>query len=291
MRRVLVTGANKGVGFAIAERILEHADDTFVFLGSRDRERGGAAAERLLAQPGRADRVCVVEIDVSDDASVSRAAAEVREASGSDALYGIVNNAGIGIGSEDLAAVLDVNTRGHHRVCAALIPLLAEGGRIVNVTSASGPNFVDECSPERQRFFTNPEVTWDAIDRLMQECVGIAGDPDAFAARGLADGSSYGLSKACANALTLHLARDNPQLVINACTPGFIATDMTRQYEASQGKTVEEMGAKTPREGTASTLFLLFGEPEGSGHYYGSDAKRSPLDRYRSPGTPAYAGD
>ena len=29
---------------------------------------------------------------------------------------------------------------------------------------------------------------------------------------------------------------------------------------------------------------------EGSGHYYGSDAKRSPLDRYRSPGSPPYEG-
>ena len=35
MRRVLVTGANKGIGRAIAQAILEHADDTFVYLGSR----------------------------------------------------------------------------------------------------------------------------------------------------------------------------------------------------------------------------------------------------------------
>ena len=49
--------------------------------------------------------------------------------------------------------------------------------------------------------------------------------------------------------------------------------------------TVEEMGGKTPREGATAPLYLLFGEPDGSGHYYGSDSKRSPLDRYRAPGT------
>jgi len=288
MRRVLVTGANKGIGFAIAERILEHADDTFVFVGSRDSARGHAAAERLRDSEGRVE---VLEIDVSSDDSVARAAAEIGRRCGNEGLYGIVNNAGTGIGSEDLAAVLDVNVRGHQRVSTALLPWLVDGGRIVNVTSAAGPSFVATCSPERQRFFTRLDVTWLEIDALMQSCLTIAGDRDAFAERGLADGTPYGLSKACANAYTLHLARENPRLLINACTPGFIATDMTRHYEKSRGQTVEDMGAKTPREGAESALFLLFGTPEGSGHYYGSDARRSPLDRYRAPGTPAYVGD
>ncbi|NND66872.1 MAG: SDR family oxidoreductase, partial [Halioglobus sp.] len=43
--------------------------------------------------------------------------------------------------------------------------------------------------------------------------------------------------------------------------------------------------------GTVAILHLLFGKPHGSGDYYGSDAKRSPLDRYRAPGSPEYHGD
>ncbi len=42
MRRILVTGANKGIGLAIARAILEEHDDTFVYLGSRDADRGRA---------------------------------------------------------------------------------------------------------------------------------------------------------------------------------------------------------------------------------------------------------
>lgn len=291
MKRILVTGANKGIGAAIVERILEEAEDTFVFLGSRSLERGNAAAERLReADPGRDGRIEVVELDVASEASVNRAAAEVRNACGSETLYGIVNNAGIGLGGEGLARVFDVNTRGIARVCRAFIPLLADGGRIVNITSAAGPNYVATCSEDWQAFFTNPDVTWNEIDALMEDCIALEGDAEAFRSRGLGDGSPYGLSKACANACTLHLARAYPQFVVNACTPGFIATDLTRAYEIGRGKTPEELGMKTPREGANAPIFLLFGEPDGSGHYYGSDAKRSPLDRYRAPGSPPYTG-
>lgn len=292
VRRILVTGANKGIGAAIAQRILEEADDSFVFLGSRDLDRGNAAAESLRrADPDRAGRIQVVEVDVATEASVERAALAVRDACGAEELYGIVNNAGIGLGSEDLESVLDVNTRGIERVCRAFIPLLADGGRIVNVTSAAGPNYVATCSEAWRSFFTNPDVTWREIEALMQECLALEGDAEAFRSRGLGDGSPYGFSKACANALTLHLAREFPQFVVNACTPGFIATDLTRAYELSRGKTAEELGMKSPREGANTPVFLLFGEPEGSGHYYGSDAKRSPMDRYRAPGSPPYTGD
>ena len=292
MRRVLVTGANKGIGFAIAERILEEGDDTFVFLGSRDRDRGEAAAESLRnANADRANRIQAVEIDVASDESVRIAATQVRAACEDDKLYGIVNNAGVGFGSDDLRGVLNVNTRGIKRVCDAFIPILGDGGRIVNVTSAAGPNFVSTCSHENQAFFANPEITWDEIDALMNECEDIADDEDAFSSRGLGDGSAYGLSKACSNAYTRYLSRERPQFVVNACTPGFIYTDLTRDYEARSGKTPEELGMKSPSEGARSAMFLLFGEPESSGHYYGSDAKRSPLDRYRAPGSPPYTGN
>ena len=47
---------------------------------------------------------------------------------------------------------------------------------------------------------------------------------------------------------------------------------------------------KSPAEGARAPIHLLCGELEGNGRYYGSDAKRSPLDRYREPGSPPYVG-
>ena len=117
------------------------------------------------------------------------------------------------------------------------------------------------------------------------------GNKAEFTAKGLGDGAPYGLSKACTNTYTLLLAREHPRLRINACTPGFIETDMTRRMAESQGKSPAELGMKPPSAGAKAPMFLLFGEPEGNGRYYGSDAQRSPLDRYRAPGSPPYTGD
>ena len=115
-------------------------------------------------------------------------------------------------------------------------------------------------------------------------------DPIVVSSSAYADGSAYGLSKACANTYTAIVAREQPGLLVNACTPGFIATDMTRPYAESEGKAPAALGMKTPAEGAKAPLHLLFGAVQGSGHYYGSDAKRSPLDRYRAPGSPEYNG-
>jgi carbonyl reductase 1 len=292
MRRIVVTGANKGIGLAIATAILDEQDDTFVLLGSRSAQRGRAAIEQLSARhPGWADRLALLEIDVASDESVARAATSVAERYGRErALYAVVNNAGVG--ADDLRSILEVNVLGVRRVSEALLPRLdPDRGRIVNITSAAGPNFVNACSPERQRFFLDPNVTWPALRALIDECLAIEGGPQAFAAKGLGDGNAYGLSKALANSYTMLLAREHPGLRINACTPGFIETDMTRKYATAQNKAPAELGMKPPSAGARAAMFLLFGEPEGNGRYYGSDGQRSPLDRYRAPGDPPFAGD
>ena len=108
---------------------------------------------------------------------------------------------------------------------------------------------------------------------------------------GLADGA-YGVAKAGVNAYTIELARRHPNLYINACTPGFIATDLTKSYAEKAGKTPAEIGMKTPEEGALAAVKLTMQSlaREESGRFYGSDALRSPLHKYRSPGTPEYDG-
>ena len=125
----------------------------------------------------------------------------------------------------------------------------------------------------------------------MLKCVDASTNNDNFSDNGSIIGSAYGLSKACTNAYTIFLAQQCPDLTVNACTPGFIETDLTRPMAVAGGKTPTEMGMKSPEEGASTSVFLLMGNPEGSGHYYGSDCLRSPIDRYRSPGDPPYTGD
>lgn len=290
MRRILVTGANKGIGLALVEAILAESADTSVYLGARDLERGrGAAAGLLRAHPAYDGRLDVVGIDVTGDGSVAHAATRIAEGLRGEKLYAVVNNAGIGGHGHDLAAVLETNVVGIHRVCESFLPLIEPGaGRVVNVTSAAGPTFVAACSPEWQRFFLDEQMTWQRLRAFMDECLALGEDSAAFTARGLADGGAYGLSKACANVYTMVVAREHPGLLVNACTPGFIETDLSRHYAVAAGKSPAELGMKSPAEGARAPLHLLFGALQGSGHYYGSDAKRSPLDRYRAPGSPEH---
>lgn len=294
MRPILVTGANKGIGLALVRAILAQHDDTFVFLGSRDEARGRAAAAALIeGAPAWRARLEVVALDVADGTSVAAARDRVAATLGAEPLVGIVNNAGLGTAAgASLREVLEVNVFGIRRVCDAFMPLLPPaGGRVVDVTSASGPTFVAGCSPERQRFFLDRAMTWERLSAFLHECVAHADDRAWLAAEGLGEASAYGLSKAAANTLTMLLAREHPEHAVNACTPGFIETDMTRHYAESAGKPPAELGMKPPEAGTVAPMHLLFGQLDGNGRYYGSDARRSPLDRYREPGSPAFEGD
>jgi NAD(P)-dependent dehydrogenase (short-subunit alcohol dehydrogenase family) len=293
IKHILITGANKGIGLATARAILETHKDATVLLAARDANRGKAAIASLSRDNADwASRLEFLPLDVASDESVVAARDAVIDRYGGDPapLYGIVNNAGIGVSTDDAGAVINVNTLGTRRVCEAFIPLLKIPGRVVNVSSASGPNFVSQCTPRWQAFFQDRAVEWPAIQALIEDVLARDGDLDALRILGLGEFSAYGFSKACVTLYTMLLARRNPDLVINACTPGYIETDMTRPAAQARGAPPADLGMKPPAAGTVAILFLLFGTPRGSGHYYGSDAKRSPLDRYRAPGSPEYTG-
>jgi len=291
MKRILITGANKGIGLATVAKLLGSYDETFLLLGSRDSKKGQQALNSLLdIQPEWKDRLDLIQIDVEQDLSVNSAAEEVVTKFGRtpSPLYAIVNNAGIGDSMLGLNKVLQVNTFGPKRVCDAFLPLLNPSiGRVVNVTSASGPLYLAGSSNETKKLLTNPDVSWTQIENFMSECLKLESERTTDWG---SDWSAYGISKACTNAYSIYLAKKNPNLTINACTPGFIETDLTRPMAESNGKTPAEMGMKSPEEGVSASVFLLMGNPSGSGHYYGSDCVRSPLDKYRSPGDPPYTG-
>ena len=80
MTTTLITGANKGLGYETARRLIAEGHD--VWVGARDETRGRAAADELGAR--------FVALDVTDDASVAAAVETVGER-----LDVLVNNAGI----------------------------------------------------------------------------------------------------------------------------------------------------------------------------------------------------
>jgi NAD(P)-dependent dehydrogenase (short-subunit alcohol dehydrogenase family) len=87
-------GANSGIGLAAAEVIVSASKEYHVIIGSRNVKNGTKAVEQLLATPGRQGTVSSVQIDVTDQASIAKAASEIEERFGR--LDVLVNNAGIG---------------------------------------------------------------------------------------------------------------------------------------------------------------------------------------------------
>lgn len=279
VRRVLVTGANKGIGLQICKKIVATQPDAHVVLGSRSASRGEkAVADVLASEPSAAGRVEMLQLDVSDEASVAAAASELaaRYPSEPTPLHGLCNNAGVGFG-RSIRETLATNFYGSVRCCAHFVPLIEAEGRVCNVASASGPNFVRGLDAEQKAIFTSRATSWEALDACLQR----------YAESTDYEGVAYGLSKAAVNQWTMQLAAEHPQLRVNSCSPGYILTDLT----AGMGAT------KRPEESNChvAPLYLLFGDvphPEtNKGRYYGSDAVRSPIDVYRGPGDPPYEGD
>ena len=134
MKRVVVTGANKGIGLAIVKRLLKEYSDVFVYLGSRDAGRGLAAIEHLVSEVGASakERVKLLEIDVTSDSIVDTAVKTVKNdlENSKDSLYGVVNNAGGGISGMSPRQCVDLNMYGVRRVTEAFLPLIQDKGII-----------------------------------------------------------------------------------------------------------------------------------------------------------------
>ncbi|WP_028921772.1 SDR family oxidoreductase [Pseudonocardia acaciae] len=227
MTATLITGANKGLGFETARRLV--AEGHTVYVGSRDAERGRRAAERLGAR--------AVQLDVTDDASVAAAAKTVEADGGLDVL---VNNAGIAIewgpddgviGAGELTADLmrrtfDTNVFGVVRVLHAFLPLLRRSPDPVVVNVSSNLASLTRASDPGSRAYAYPGVAYPA-------------------------------SKTAVNMITVQYAKAFPTMRINAVEPGFTQTDLNRNTGL---QTVEE-GAEI------IVRMALVGPGGPTGHY------------------------
>ncbi|MFE4828219.1 SDR family NAD(P)-dependent oxidoreductase [Streptomyces sp. NPDC056672] len=212
MTVTLITGANKGIGFETAKQLLELGHT--VYIGARDAERGEKAAAALGAR--------FVQLDVTDDASVSGALATIGAAEGR--LDVLINNAGVlGAGAIDgptALRVFDTNAVGIVRVTEAALPLLHESSNptVVTVSSSVG-SFWAVTNPDRPEY----------------------GLPLAL----------YSASKAAATMLTVQYAKSYPGIKFNAIEPGTTATDMTADFGI--GRSPEESARVVVRFATLDT--------------------------------------
>ena len=136
LKRVVITGGNQGIGFATCKLCIEKYG-CYVYMGSRNVERGKAAIEQMISLlPESEGKIELLKVDVSEDKSVIDAAADLKSRLGDQKLYGLVNNAGIARGEEDL--ILQTNVYGSKRMVDAFVPMLdSTRGRVVNIGSST----------------------------------------------------------------------------------------------------------------------------------------------------------
>ena len=225
-RFALVTGANKGIGKAIAAGLAGHGFT--VYLGARDTGRGQAAAAELAASGDTR----AITLDVTSDGDVRAAVGRIEAEAGY--LDVLVNNAGTHPlnnrrldqlpapteeTADDLRYVYETNVFAVVRLTNAFLPLMrrAPAARIVNVTSKRGS--------------IGEEGAW-------------AGQPV----------MSYSSSKTALNAITVHYARalaETP-IKVNGAAPGHVATDFNNFR-----------GTRTPEHGAAVAIRLATLPAEG----------------------------
>jgi NAD(P)-dependent dehydrogenase (short-subunit alcohol dehydrogenase family) len=210
MKTVLITGANKGIGFETAKQLAQSG--YFVYLGSRDKIKGLEAVEKLKASG--IDNVDCIEIDVTNIDSIKSARKQLENKV--QQLDVLINNAGISgkmpqnISTDDienLRKVFDTNFFGAIQTTQEFIELLKKSNepRIVNVSSELGSLAVHNNTQ-------NPNY-------------------------GIYD--AYSCSKTALNAFTVMLANEfrDTNFKINSVTPGYTATDLN-QFKGT--KTAEQ---------------------------------------------------
>jgi NAD(P)-dependent dehydrogenase (short-subunit alcohol dehydrogenase family) len=236
-RQALVTGANKGIGLAIAKGLAQAG--LAVWMGARDRTRGEEAVRRLRDE---GLDVRFLEIDVADDERVRRAAETVGAEVG--ALHVLVNNAGIvldlstppsELSMEDVKATFEVNLFGPIRVTQAFAPLLKAAGDARIVMMGSGVGSLT--------LITDPTSLFSTVNLL-----------------------AYSSSKVALNAVTVSFAKEFERfgMKVNAVEPGHVRTDLNGNS-----------GFITPEEGAVTAIKMALIEQDGpTGGFFGSHGRQ-----------------
>jgi len=242
-RTIIITGANKGIGYTIIETLLSESTPYTIILTARNPVLGNQAVEDLQAKYKNAtSKVIFRQLDVTDDKSVDEFVGWVKSSYGK--IDALVNNAGLGgldkPTLEKQLGIIQTNIISLIDLTEKLLPYLAIDGKIINISSGFGilnlqrtairDLLNDEHLSEKTLLYLANSL-YEATKESKQQLLGFSEDV-------------YLASKALVNAYTrwiLPRKLKGDQQAFTVC-PGWCATDMGGK-EAH--RTVEQ-GAATP---------------------------------------------
>jgi NAD(P)-dependent dehydrogenase (short-subunit alcohol dehydrogenase family) len=252
-RVILITGANKGIGFEVVKKLVKETSGSntdLILLGSRDLKRGQDAITKL----GSPSNVRLIQLDTSSPDSILHATDEIKQKYGGK-LDILINNAGI-VGRESTVdaarEVFATNYYGIKLLNEKLSPLIKENGRIVNVSSEVGAWTLHEMSNDLQNKYKSSTLTEEQLDKLLEDFIS-AIESKTVEKVGYNIKSPfliYGLSKTALTALTKIEARQwsgAKNVLILAVCPGYCSTDLNNHGP----------GSRPPELGADSILYVV----------------------------------
>ena len=238
-----------GIGYEIARGLATADRDGVVILACRNPEQGRRAQQKLCSEG--LSNVEFLQLDLGSEDSICAFVESV--SSKYSKLDVLCNNGAIAFKNSDptpfeqqAAPTFAINYFGTASLTMKLLPLLrlAPEPRIVNIASMAGHLRILKSKPELVKQLkegvTIPDleelVIAPFIQAVQQGVHGKHGWP----------ATCYGMSKLCVIAFTKALARVETGIAVNACCPGWCATDMSSMS-----------GPKTAAQGAATPLLLL----------------------------------
>ena len=275
-RLVVVSGASRGVGVGICRQVLRSDPAARVVVTARTLAQAEAVRDELNSDregeaPPRAHAHC---LDVADAASCGALAGAVASGTFGPVPPGcpltLVCNAGVALDlpwfptpwqPSAATSTLDVNLFGSERLTSAFLPRLLDStdGRVIFLSSGGGRANMRRMAEDRRSALLDPDISWDDIEGMAATFVAEYEEAASAAIEGGEGGAkdlphlspsgywlqSYGFSKACLGAYCTLLNQKHSRdgLLSVACSPGFIATDMSRTYPKYDTlKTIDEGG-------------------------------------------------
>lgn len=255
----VVTGANKGIGFAIVRALCKQFTGD-VYLTARDPGLGQAAVANLQEE---GLRPLFHQLDINDMQSIRTLRNFLKEKYGG--LNVLVNNAGIAFKVADttpFATQVEVTLRTNffatRDFCTELLPLIKPHGRVVNVSSTVSVSALARCSEDLQQKFRSETITEEELVKLMTKFVEDAKN-GVHEKEGWPN-TAYGVSKIGVTVLSriqarmLNEKRKADQILLNACCPGWVRTDMSGPK-----------ATKSPDEGAETPVYLALLAPDADG--------------------------
>jgi len=240
-RKIVVTGANKGIGYSIIETLLASNIQYELILTARNPSLGEKAAEILRSKyPKSLSRLTYHQLDVSDNDSISSFAEWIKNTLGK--IDVIVNNAAIlyrESTDEEKKSTIYTNFTSVVKLTEKIIPVLSDDGKIIMISSTLGQlGFQGETL---RKALEDPKLDLNRLHEIANNFLEVAKD---FKPSELGPEASYPGSKALLNfyantVLPTHLGSNQQVYVV---CPGWCKTDMGTDQAWSSA----EEGADTP---------------------------------------------